>query len=183
MGWVCLRVRKQLPLWVGEDLLGCDESFVNAHLKTCNRCGKHARALQAAREALLYCRDDLMPSTSLWPELRNRLTPPSPLPARHSWLPIQLLTAAVSVLVGLILWYGSYRSDNTMRMNTTIPVAAEPQPSETPRIVAFELLPTINPRKNDPFENHLLSPLRIQPSGQSNYNLPTTQPVNYSGDF
>ena len=105
MGWRCFIVRKQLALFVGDDLTDGQKRTVKTHLEVCPSCRLHLAALQRSREAMLQCvAEHSLPGPSLWLSLRNRLEPPvHSRPVQLSWLPLGALAAA-SVAIAVMLW-------------------------------------------------------------------------------
>ena len=111
MGWRCFIVRRQLALFVGDDLTDGQKRTVETHLEVCPSCRLQFAALQRSREAMLQCGVEHSPiGPSLWPRLRSRLEPAElSRPVQPSLLPLGALAAA-SVAIAVMLWNGSGKS-------------------------------------------------------------------------
>ena len=105
MGWRCFMIRKQLPLFVGDDLSDSQKRTVQSHVERCPSCRLQYAALQRSREALVQCgAEDLEFGPPLWPSLGSRLgSDELNKPVRPSWLPLGALAAA-SVAIAVMLW-------------------------------------------------------------------------------
>ncbi|MBI3464222.1 MAG: zf-HC2 domain-containing protein [Planctomycetes bacterium] len=105
MGWRCFIVRKQLALFVGDDLSDSQKRTVQSHLELCPSCRLHYAALQRVREVMVQCGEENSQfGPSLWPSLRNRLEPAEfSRPVQPAWLPLGALAAA-SVAIAVMLW-------------------------------------------------------------------------------
>lgn len=105
MRFECVRVRRQLPLWVGGDLSEPGKSRVQKHVFGCEQCRQLADSLRRTRELLVCCTDDLHVDRPLWPEVEGRLGQSERFGPSRSWVPWAALAAAA---VALAAWLSSY---------------------------------------------------------------------------
>ena len=107
MGWRCVWVRRQLPLYVGEDLTERDQSCVETHLRVCHPCRNHMESLRRSRQAMIDCRSiasdkEIVPS--VWPALKLCLNERSSTKSTSAtWLSVGALLAA-SIAIGVVIW-------------------------------------------------------------------------------
>lgn len=108
MGWECLRVRRQLPLWVGGDLTDRDSKRVERHVRDCPECHERSKALGRAREALVGCAEEVNVDGSLWPEVERQLPYAKGFTLSRYLFPAAALAAA-TVALAMLLWNRSPR--------------------------------------------------------------------------
>ncbi len=110
MGLRCWRVRKQLPMLLGDDLTGSQKKSVDLHVDACPDCREHLAALEHSHNLLLQCREAIgepQEVTSLWPAIRGQLIRVETIsPPAHSWMPVGTLLAA-SVAIAVVLVHGT----------------------------------------------------------------------------
>jgi len=105
MGWRCVLVRRQLPLYVGEDVTEQEQNCIDAHLRLCPACRNYLASLQRSHQAITDCRSMASDRdvSSVWPEVKGCL---AGLP-RHqagglTWLPVGAMLAAC-VAIGVVI--------------------------------------------------------------------------------
>ena len=121
MLWYCVRVRRVLSLYVGDDMPDEERRAIADHLKRCPECSRQEQGLRRSRDALLTLQETVVApesSPSLWPALQAplaRLEQQSS--SESSWLSAGAMIAA-SLTIGLVFVNRSSWSPNDSRSRT-----------------------------------------------------------------
>jgi hypothetical protein len=107
MGWRCVWVRRQLPLYVGDDLSEQEVVCIEAHLSLCRNCQAHRDSLQRSHRVMIECRSNSgeTDAPSAWPVIRASLMSGTcRQESRPNWLPLGAMVAAC-IAIGVVLWH------------------------------------------------------------------------------
>jgi hypothetical protein len=106
MGWRCVWVRRQVALYVGEDLTDEEKRSVESHLRVCIPCRDHMKSLQRSRQVMVSCRSSSSEgeeAASIWPTLKSSLRHRRPQHTGSNWLPVGAMMAAC-LAIGVVVW-------------------------------------------------------------------------------
>lgn len=101
----CRTAKKQIPLWVGNDLSQSAIQSLEQHIENCPKCQEHAEALLSSSEVLLAFNSQTghSPSDSVWDGVRQQIEEnPRREVRRSGQITAGLFLAAAMLLIAVL---------------------------------------------------------------------------------